>query len=255
MADQLTPFQQAQLTLTEGFPGIEANVIQAVMVASKGDLEAAFNGLLSMTDPEFKIDESLYNDPKPQQPVSARQPRQATRQKQVQSKQQQQQQQQTHQANGEPVASFFEEDLPEIKEKFSKGFNETKTKVNSWLENFRKEGVSSFLGPPTPLRKPSPFDDDPEHIDVDKITLKDSKSTSPVQLSPKPVVVGPITTKGKEITRPTSATPESNKISLKAEAATEDNSFLTTESEDDEEEEEVDKFDEKAALKVASAKP
>ncbi|ANB11849.1 Cue5p [Sugiyamaella lignohabitans] len=35
--------------------------------------------------------------------------------------------------------SFFDDDLPEIKATFEKGFNETKTKVSNWMNNFRKK--------------------------------------------------------------------------------------------------------------------
>lgn len=39
---------QAQNTLIEAFPGVDSNVIKAVLVASGGKVEPAFNALLSM---------------------------------------------------------------------------------------------------------------------------------------------------------------------------------------------------------------
>lgn len=54
----LSPFQQALLTLTEAFPTIEANVVRAVLIASGGQVDPAFNGLLSLSDPDYKLDET-----------------------------------------------------------------------------------------------------------------------------------------------------------------------------------------------------
>lgn len=42
------PNVQAQNTLIEAFPDIDTNVIKAVLVASGGKVEPAFNALLSM---------------------------------------------------------------------------------------------------------------------------------------------------------------------------------------------------------------
>ena len=39
---------QAETTLIEAFPGIEPKVVKAVLVASGGKVEPAFNALLSM---------------------------------------------------------------------------------------------------------------------------------------------------------------------------------------------------------------
>ena len=42
------PQVQAQNTLIEAFPGVDPNVVKAVLVASGGKVEPAFNALLSM---------------------------------------------------------------------------------------------------------------------------------------------------------------------------------------------------------------
>jgi hypothetical protein len=44
--------EQAELTLREAFPNVEASVVKAVLAASGGQVEPAFNALLGMTDPE-----------------------------------------------------------------------------------------------------------------------------------------------------------------------------------------------------------
>ena len=47
----LAPEQQAENTLKEAFPTIDAAVVKAVLRASGGRLEPAFNALLGMSDP------------------------------------------------------------------------------------------------------------------------------------------------------------------------------------------------------------
>ncbi|RPA89372.1 hypothetical protein L873DRAFT_1822929 [Choiromyces venosus 120613-1] len=49
----MSPQQQAQATLQEAFPSIDAAVVKAVLVASGGQIEPAFTALLSMSDPTF----------------------------------------------------------------------------------------------------------------------------------------------------------------------------------------------------------
>ena len=46
------PREQAEMTLREAFPSIEPSVIRAVLRASGGSVEPAFNALLEMSDPE-----------------------------------------------------------------------------------------------------------------------------------------------------------------------------------------------------------
>lgn len=61
----LSPQQQAELTLAEAFPTVEPGVIKAILIASRGDIEPAFNALLAMTDPSYVPEEPA---PPPSQP-------------------------------------------------------------------------------------------------------------------------------------------------------------------------------------------
>lgn len=45
-----SPQQQAETTLKEAFPSIDAAVIKAVLVASSGNVEPAFNALLGESE-------------------------------------------------------------------------------------------------------------------------------------------------------------------------------------------------------------
>lgn len=44
----LSPQQQAEMMLAEAFPTVEPSVIKAVLIASRGDIEPAFNALLGI---------------------------------------------------------------------------------------------------------------------------------------------------------------------------------------------------------------
>ncbi|KAJ4368411.1 ubiquitin-binding protein cue5 [Neocucurbitaria cava] len=149
------PQVQAQNTLIEAFPDIDPNVIKAVLVASGGKVEPAFNALLSMSDPNFKAEETPPPQPPRPQPRSqfeqdeiyarqlaehyqsqgghgghgSRQPGEAPRR------------QQTGLRPNEPERehSFFDDDLPEIRKNIEQGFKETQKTVNKWITNFTKK--------------------------------------------------------------------------------------------------------------------
>lgn len=44
----VSPMQQAKVTLKEAFPAVDDNVIEAVLIASGGNIEPAFNALLGI---------------------------------------------------------------------------------------------------------------------------------------------------------------------------------------------------------------
>lgn len=153
-----SPQQQAENTLIEAFPSIDTKVVKAVLMASGGKVEPAFNALLGMTDPDFKPEEAA-----PPQP-----PRPSQRQQQPQNQleademyarrladhynnqyqpqesrynqraNQNPNQQRPHYSEEDREHSFFDDDLPEIGRNIQRGFAETQKQVNSWLTNFKK---------------------------------------------------------------------------------------------------------------------
>lgn len=156
----LSPFAQKQATLTEAFPGIDAKVVRAILIAAQGQLDPAFNGLLSLTDPLYEVDESQFEAPAAPAaapPVPAR--NQVDEDAQLARRLADEERrgsaarrggaggvgvrppQSRSSQNQEPVddRSFFDDDLPQIKETFTKGFNETKDLVNGWFDNLRKK--------------------------------------------------------------------------------------------------------------------
>lgn len=61
----LSPNTQAEHTLIEAFPTIDAKVIKAVLVASGGQVEPAFNALLGMSDPDAAQETPPPKPPRP----------------------------------------------------------------------------------------------------------------------------------------------------------------------------------------------
>ena len=65
------PVNPAEQTLQEAFPGIDQGVVKAVLIASGGQLEPAFNALLAMSDPDAAQQEQP--PAKPPRPTSRQQ--------------------------------------------------------------------------------------------------------------------------------------------------------------------------------------
>ncbi|OAL54557.1 hypothetical protein IQ07DRAFT_272676 [Pyrenochaeta sp. DS3sAY3a] len=149
----MSPQQQAQNTLIEAFPDIDANVVKAVLVASGGKVEPAFNALLGMSDPNFKGEETPPPQPPRPQRTQLEQDeiyaRQLAQHYQSQGDQggygsrapgQPPRRQQTGpRPEGEREHSFFDDDLPEIRKQFEQGFKDTQKTVNKWITNFTKK--------------------------------------------------------------------------------------------------------------------
>ncbi|KAI9849321.1 MAG: ubiquitin-binding protein cue5 [Sclerophora amabilis] len=168
----MSPQQQAETTLREAFPNIDRSVVKAVLTASSGKIEPAFTALLSMSDPE-----SQNEAPPPVQPSRpvatplASHGLTSTSQNQLEADEMYARQLAEHysgtaftpgarggsrtgseqavprpkrETNLKPSElydddhSFFDDDLPVIKENIRKGFLETQTKVNKWVTDFKK---------------------------------------------------------------------------------------------------------------------
>jgi hypothetical protein len=65
----LNPREQAEKTLKEAFPSIDASVVRAVLTASGGQVEPAFHALLGMTDPDSQKDVEAEPPAKPPRPT------------------------------------------------------------------------------------------------------------------------------------------------------------------------------------------
>ncbi|EME49322.1 hypothetical protein DOTSEDRAFT_68186 [Dothistroma septosporum NZE10] len=157
----LSPNQQAESTLIEAFPTIDAKVVKAVLTASGGKVEPAFNALLGMSDPDFNAaDTAPPQPPRPtqRQPVSQLEADEAYARQLAEQYNSGGQPAQTRYNQREPgrrgpnqqrrdydddederERSFFDDDLPEIGKNIQQGFLETQKRVNSWITQFKKK--------------------------------------------------------------------------------------------------------------------
>ncbi|KAI9785726.1 MAG: ubiquitin-binding protein cue5 [Geoglossum umbratile] len=164
----LSPQQQAEATLREAFPSIDAAVVKAVLMASGGRVEPAFNALLGMTDPDSQTEPAP--PPKPPRPTRlpvdsglatstprnqleademyARQlaehyhgPRQAIREREEPTLPRRKTDTglKPNELYDDREHSFLDDDLPVIKENIRKGFLETQSKVNQWVTQLKKK--------------------------------------------------------------------------------------------------------------------
>ena len=173
--------QKAQQMLKEAFPTVDDAVIRAVLSASGGRIESAFNALLEMTDPDAA--ERDRPPPPPPRPVSEPVGPTSTEQSQLEADELYARQlaehyenvgsyeartSNQHRAGGgrggagamprgrqqtglgpqddpyDREHSFIDDDLPVIRESLRKGFVETQSKVNTWFTNLKKKIDEQF---------------------------------------------------------------------------------------------------------------
>ncbi|KAI9734823.1 MAG: ubiquitin-binding protein cue5 [Cirrosporium novae-zelandiae] len=177
----MSPQQQAENTLKDAFPSIDAAVIKAVLVASGGKVEPAFNALLSMSDPDSQIEPTP--PPQPPRPIRTSSGPTSTAQSQLEADERYARQLAQHYSTADDYNaprsgrgqnprlpgqrqetglkpnelyddkehSFIDDDLPVIRENIRKGFLETQSKVNSWVANLKKklDGEDEEFGGPS----------------------------------------------------------------------------------------------------------
>ncbi|KID67118.1 CUE domain protein, partial [Metarhizium hybridum] len=158
----VTEVQKNEMILKEAFPTVDGNVIKAVLRASGGKVEPAFNALLEMTDPD-----AVKNEPEEVPPPQPPRPQGRAQMSQVEADELYARQLAEHYDNvgayearvsnrtrnaGQPQGwegderehSFIDDDLPVIRENLRKGFLDTQTKVNGWITGLRKKIEDSF---------------------------------------------------------------------------------------------------------------
>ncbi|KAJ5086338.1 hypothetical protein NUU61_007645 [Penicillium alfredii] len=218
----LGPREQSELTLKEVFPTVDSSVVKAVLVASNWNVERAFNALLGMTDPTAQ--EDMVPPPKPPRPAQSAT---STTQRQLESDEMYARQLAEHynasgrrgppagwendpryrrprgsEESDEREYNFFDDDLPVIRENLRKGFLDTQTKVNSWVQNLKKridgedvdEEPSQTHREASPYGRPRPsgelgrrsgdrerYDADPQVLgdDFSALELRDSEAPPP----------------------------------------------------------------------------
>ncbi|CAJ2511465.1 Uu.00g070900.m01.CDS01 [Anthostomella pinea] len=161
----VTEQQKNEIILKEAFPSIDASVIKAVLAASRGQIDPAFNALLGMSDPDAVQQEPASEPAPPPQPprptgrsamsqleadelyarqlaehydnAGAYEARTTNRGPGGQYRQQTTGLKPNEQYDREH--SFIDDDLPVIRENLRKGFVETQSKVNTWFTQLKKK--------------------------------------------------------------------------------------------------------------------
>ncbi|KAL9070795.1 MAG: hypothetical protein Q9161_004586 [Pseudevernia consocians] len=175
----LAPEQQAENTLKEAFPSIDAAVVKAVLRASGGRVEPAFNALLGMSDPDAAEPPPPPQPPRPQRapigPTSTEESQLAADERYARQlaehyngapaygegprsgsgnrrPQQRGPPRQTSGYDQDDGPSWFDEELPILKDNIKKGFFETQSTVNKWVNSLKKkidgEDEGDFQGRP-----------------------------------------------------------------------------------------------------------
>lgn len=156
-----TEQQKNEAILKEAFPGIEASVIKAVLIASGGRIDPAFNALLAMSDPDaapLDIDDDEHPPPQPPRPSAQAQLEadEAYARRLAEHYETAEYEARTANSGGARRAhtglkpnelyerSFIDDDLPEIQEQLKKGFQETQVKVNGWFKDLKKKFDEQF---------------------------------------------------------------------------------------------------------------
>ncbi|ODA82543.1 hypothetical protein RJ55_01050 [Drechmeria coniospora] len=209
--------EKNSMMLKEAFPTVDVAIIKAVIRASGGKVEPAFNALLEMTDPD-----AVKDEPEDTPPPQPRRPQGHTPMTQVEADELYARQLAEHYDNvgayeartssrsryasqprrrsddDEREHSFLDDDLPVIRENLRKGFVETQSKVNGWITNLRKKIEENFDESEEPVqgqgqpfrRQPEPsrrsgdyerYDADPQVLTDDFAGMKFSADGTPVK--------------------------------------------------------------------------
>jgi len=210
----LTEAQKNEATLKEAFPSVDSGVIRAVLRASGGRVEPAFNALLEMTDPD-----AAKNEPEEAAPPQPPRPRGQGQLSQMEADEIYARQLAEHYNNvgayehrtsnrggtrstqqrpgqfdsEDREHSFMDDDLPVIRENLRQGFLETQTRVNGWIdfvkkkidENFdeseeqHQRSYGNYGRPGEPSRRSGDYDADPQVLSDDFAGMKFNSDGTP----------------------------------------------------------------------------
>ena len=162
----LTEKEKNETILKEAFPSIDLTIIKAVLAASGGQIDPAFNALLGMSDPDAAQNEPVEREEVPPPPPprpTGRAPLTQVEADELYARQLAEQYENAgayeertmnrgpggaprRQATGlkpnemyDREHSFIDDDLPIIKENLRKGFMDTQKQVNTWFTSLKKK--------------------------------------------------------------------------------------------------------------------
>ncbi|EAZ63843.2 putative CUE domain protein (found in proteins involved in binding ubiquitin- conjugating enzymes and those in the IL1 signal transduction pathway) [Scheffersomyces stipitis CBS 6054] len=259
--------------LKDAFPAIEEKIVTAVLIASQGNVDPAFNALLYLSDPSFKPEIPIPAEPVIAGSASiAAKPASATitddellarrLQKEFEKEEKERRRRHSERKQRKEYRDPKEfdnspDEFDQIKDTFSQGFEEAKTTLNSWVSGLAKKfdggndqqshekqnpklfgalGGSSFGE--NRGKAGSRFDEDPEIISHDfhnRISLNDNDTEEQPAL-PKRTSVDKQLPPEPQSDTPTAVparTPAKKWQPLESDVPANSDAFLVTDSEDE----------------------
>lgn len=204
----LSPLSRVKKDLQDAFPNIEEKYVQAVLVASQGQADPAFSALLYLLDPTYVPDITAPVPP----PVPPKQEltddELLARKLQKEFEREDRKRRSRHRRQNQPAPGDESPDeIDQLKESFSQGFEEAKTTINGWVLGLSKKFSQEPQGQ-NPTQSPKlfgalgglsfnqnqrgkRFDEDPEilaldfshkvNVEQDKPPLLPKRETRPEQ--------------------------------------------------------------------------
>ncbi|KAI8068093.1 hypothetical protein BC940DRAFT_333299 [Gongronella butleri] len=138
-------------TLRDAFPTLDVDIIQAILATHGGNVEQAFDSLLSMSDPNYQPAPSSDGElaKSQQEKDDEALARQLASEYDQQLRQQQQQQQQ------QDSGFNFEQELPVIKERVMEAGAAAKKKLMGFYNSFMEQSNNNAPGTATSSQQPS----------------------------------------------------------------------------------------------------
>ncbi|QRG40705.1 hypothetical protein FDK38_005193 [Candidozyma auris] len=140
-ARPLSPLSQVKKDLKDAFPQIEDKYIQAILIASQGQPDPAFNALLYLSDPTYTPDIAIPAPP----PVPPKQQdltddELLARQLQKEFEREERRRRSQHRKkSAPPPGEESPDEIEQLKETFTQGFEEAKSTINGWVSGLSRK--------------------------------------------------------------------------------------------------------------------
>ncbi|CUM64530.1 uncharacterized protein PRCAT00002135001 [Priceomyces carsonii] len=266
----VSPLTRVTNDLKEAFPAIEEKYITAMLIASQGNVDPAFNGLLYLSDPSVGVElptstsftsltattkEKTRNPSITDDELLARKLQKEFEEEERRRRRRQQEKRRNLHNRARPTEEGdydSPDEMEQIKESFTQGIEEARTTLNGWVSGIAKKfqengsqqpqnnqnpklfgalGGSSFN---TSKGRSERFDDDPEIISNDfhnKISLTNKDTDDEPPTLPSR---GRATPGDSDKPLPNQPSNEKKWQPLSADTPVNSDAFLVTDSEDEE---------------------
>mmetsp|Transcript_5154 Transcript_5154/g.5152 ORF Transcript_5154/g.5152 Transcript_5154/m.5152 type:complete len:437 (+) Transcript_5154:66-1376(+) len=151
----ISPLTQIKQDLKDAFPNIEEKLITAVLIASQGNPDPAFNALLYISDPSVEAEIPEPAPPVPSKPVNTQKntltddellARKLQKEFELEDKRRREQhhdrerrRRRRQQSQPEDADDDSVDEFGQIKESFSQGFEEARSTLNGWVSGLAKK--------------------------------------------------------------------------------------------------------------------